>query len=306
MKFLWLDEVRPRPGRRVAIGTFDGVHRGHRRVIAGCDTVLTFEPHPLAVLRPDAAPPLLSPLAIKRDLLAALGVEELVVARFDQRLADTPADRFVDEVIVEQLTAEFVSVGENFRFGRGAAGDAELLARDDRFETRVVPLASAGGEPISSSRIRELVAGGEVLAAAELLGHPFLFEGEVTHGDRRGRELGFPTANIVPDPRLCLPAKGIYAALADGQPAAVSIGERPTFTSARGLLVEAYLIDFAGDLYGKRLRLAFIERLRDELRFASASELVAQMCIDVEQAREACARATAQLAELDRAVLHGS
>ncbi len=303
MKVRWLQEVEPRPGRRVAIGTFDGVHRGHQRVIEGCDTVLTFEPHPLEVLRPEDAPRLLTPLSVKRDLIAALGVDELVVARFDRALAETSAEQFVDEVLVARLGAALVSVGENFRFGRGACGNPALLAQDERFETRVVPITREGGEPISSSRIRRLVERGEVAEAAQLLGHPYLFEGEVVHGDRRGRELGFPTANMVPDRRLCIPAAGIYAALADGQPAAVSIGERPTFESDRGLLIEAYLIDFSGDLYGRTLRLAFVQRLRDELRFASPGELVAQMRIDVEQARAACAQAGDWLAALDRALL---
>src|SRR5205807_3547526 len=164
-------------------------------------------------------------------------------------------------------------------------GDAELLSRYDEFETRVVPLVEVEGETVSSSHIRGLVAAGDVAQAAKFLGGPFLFEGEVVEGDRRGRELGFPTANIVPDDRLAVPGHGVYAAWAHGRPAAVNVGVRPTFESGRGLLIEAYLLDFDDDLYGETLRIAFTERLRGEKRFESVDELVTQMGLDVERAR---------------------
>jgi riboflavin kinase / FMN adenylyltransferase len=288
-----LSSARPRDGdRRVAIGTFDGVHLGHREVIRGCDTVLTFDPHPLAVLNPEALPKLLQPFPLKRDLIAGLGVDELVAIRFDREFASRPAEEFIQGVLVEQLGATQVSVGENFRFGRKAQGDAAMLATRDEFETRVVPLVEVAGEAVSSSHIRGLVAAGDVARAAEFLGGPFMIEGEVVEGDRRGRTLGVPTANIVPDDRLVAPGHGVYAAWAHGHPAAVSVGVRPTFDSGRGLLIEAYLLDFDGDLYGETLRIAFVERLRGERRFDSAEELVAQMERDVEEVRRICAAAT--------------
>jgi riboflavin kinase/FMN adenylyltransferase len=283
-----LPQLEPSPphSRRVAIGTFDGVHLGHRAVIGDSDTVLTFDPHPLAVVHPDALPKLLDSFPIKRDLIDGLGVEELVVIPFDRDFAQKSAEEFVEEILIGQLGTAEVSIGENFRFGKGARGDANLLSRYDEFETRVVPLVEVAGETVSSSHIRGLVAAGEVAKAAEFLGGPFLFEGEVVPGDRRGRELGFPTANIVPDDRLAVPGHGVYAAWAQGRPAAVNVGVRPTFESGRGLLIEAYILDFSGDLYGETLRIAFAERLRGEKRFESVDDLVAQMGRDVERARE--------------------
>ena len=183
-----------------------------------------------------------------------------------------------------------VSVGENFRFGHGAEGDPALLRSRPEFETRVVPLVEVAGETVSSSHIRGLVAAGEVRQAAEFLGGPFLFEGEVVSGDRRGRELGMPTANLVPDDRLVCPGHGVYAAWAHGHPAAVNVGVRPTFETGRGLLVEAHLIDFEGDLYGQTLRIAFLERMRGEKRFESVDALVDQMHRDVAEARQICRR----------------
>jgi riboflavin kinase / FMN adenylyltransferase len=287
MKVTNLFDAEPRP-RRVAVGTFDGVHLGHREVIRGNDTVLTFDPHPLAVVKPDALPKLISSHEIKRDLIAGLGVEELVVIPFDTEFSHKTADEFIEEVLVERLNATHVSVGENFQFGARAQGNPALLESRTEFETRVVPLVEVHGETVSSSHIRGLVAAGEVSEAAEFLGGPFLFEGEVVHGDKRGRELGFPTANIVPDDRLAVPGHGVYAAWAHGKPAAVNVGVRPTFVTGRGLLIEAFLLDFDGDLYGETLRVAFLERLRGEKRFESVDDLVAQMERDVEQAREVC------------------
>jgi riboflavin kinase/FMN adenylyltransferase len=286
MKLTPLPEAQPKPGRRVAIGTFDGVHLGHREVIRDSDTVLTFEPHPLAVIHPDALPKLLNSHQVKADLIAGLGVEELVTIPFDRDFASKTAEQFVQEVLIDRLGAERVSVGENFRFGRGAKGDAEFLKARPEFETRVVPLVEVEGETVSSSHVRGLVAAGEVDVAARFLGGPFLFEGEVVQGDRRGRDLDMPTANIVPDDALACPGHGVYAAWAHGYPAAVSVGVRPTFDTGRGLLVEAHLLDFLGDLYGQTLRIAFLERMRGEKRFESVDELVAQMRLDVDRARE--------------------
>jgi riboflavin kinase/FMN adenylyltransferase len=287
MKVISLPDVEPgsRP-RRVSIGTFDGVHLGHREVIRGADTVLTFDPHPLAVIHPEATPKLISTFNVKRDLIAGLGVEELVVIPFDKGFASQTAEEFVKDVLIDRLGAAQVSVGENFRFGKFARGTPEFLEEHGEFETRVVPLVEAAGEAISSSHIRGLVAAGEVGPAAEFLGGPFLFEGEVVPGDRRGRDLGMPTANLVPDERYVVPGHGVYAAWAHGFPAAVNVGVRPTFETGRGLLVEAHLIGFDGDLYGETLRIAFVERLRGEKRFESVDDLVAQMNRDVEEAKQ--------------------
>jgi riboflavin kinase/FMN adenylyltransferase len=291
MQVTWLPDVAPRP-RRVAVGEFDGVHLGHRAVIAGSDTVLTFEPHPLAVIRPEAAPKLLTSLERKAELVAALGVEELVVIPFDAAFSQRSAQEFLDEVLVGRLRATHVSVGENFRFGHGAQGDTRLLAADERFETRVVPLVEVEGEVVSSSHVRGLVLAGEVEHAAAFLGAPFALHGEVVTGDRRGRELGFPTANLVPDQALIQPGHGIYAARAlfDGEErcAAVNVGVRPTFKTDLVVLVEAYLLDWEGDLYGRELTLEFLTRLRGERRFPSVAALVAQMHEDVAAARSVC------------------
>jgi riboflavin kinase / FMN adenylyltransferase len=283
-----LPDAEPRPGRSVAVGTFDGVHLGHREVIRGSDTVLTFDPHPVSVVHPEAAPKLLDSFPIKRDLIASLGVEELVVIPFDREFASRTHAEFADEVLTGQLGATHVAVGENFRFGRGARGDAAYLRSRSEFETRVVPLVEVEGETVSSSHIRALVAAGEVDVAERFLGTPFMLEGEVVPGDRRGRSLGMPTANLVPDDRIVIPGHGIYAAFVDGHAAAVSVGVRPTFETGRGVLVEAHLIDFDGEMYGRTIRIAFLERLRGERRFDSVGELVEQMRADVEQAREAC------------------
>jgi len=276
----------------VAVGTFDGVHLGHREVIRGSDTVLTFHPHPLEVIHPEATPKLLDAFPIKRDLIASLGVDELVVIPFDREFASRTHEQFVDSVLIDRLAATHVSVGENFRFGRRALGDVDYLRSRPEFETRVVSLVEVEGETVSSSHVRALVAAGEVDVAARFLGAPFMLEGVVVEGDRRGRSLGMPTANLVPDDRLVIPGHGVYAATVDGHPAAVSIGVRPTFETGRGILVEAHLIDFEGDLYGETVRIAFLERLRGERRFASVEALVEQMGADVERARVACAGAS--------------
>jgi riboflavin kinase / FMN adenylyltransferase len=287
MRVTKLADVEARP-RRVAVGEFDGVHNGHREVIRGSDTVLTFEPHPLQVIRPEAAPKLLTSFERKQELIEQLGVGELVVIPFDQRFAAQTPQEFIDEVLVRRLQATHVSVGENFRFGHRAAGDAATLLSDERFQTRVVPLVEIEGEIVSSSHIRALIQAGDVELSGRMLGAPFELRGEVVAGDRRGRELGFPTANIVPDEALVHPGHGIYVARADGDCAAVSVGVRPTFGTGRALLVEAYLLDREVDLYGRVLRVEFLKRLRGERRFESVEELVEQMHRDVARTRELC------------------
>jgi riboflavin kinase / FMN adenylyltransferase len=287
-------------GRSIALGTFDGVHRGHRRVIAAAvegarerglrPAVVTFDPHPLQVLRPEEPPLVLTTTDTKAALVAGLGVEELVAIPFTPEFSRQSADEFSDRVLVRALDARRVSVGANFRFGHGASGDTESLRARPEFETVVVPLVEHGGAPVSSSRIRELVAEGDVRGAAELLEAPFRLIGEVVRGDARGRELDMPTVNLRPPLGLVVPAAGIYAARAHGNglgtdvPAAVSIGVRPTFEDDGDLRVEAHLIGFDGDLYGQTVWLEFLERLRDEVKFDSAEALKRQMRADVEQA----------------------
>jgi len=277
--------------RRVAVGSFDGVHLGHREVIRGSDSVLTFDPHPTAIVAPQRTPKLLTSLEVKAELVAALGVQELILIPFDADFAKRSAQEFIDDVLVGALGATYVSVGENFRFGNRAKGDPQMLSEDERFSTRVAPLLEVEGEIVSSSHIRGLVLAGEVEQATRFLGAPFQMRGEVVHGDERGRELGFPTANLIPDDALVCPGHGVYACLADvGEgaaplPAAVNIGVRPTFDTGRGELIEAYILDFEGDLYGKQLRLDFLSRLRGERRFSSAEALVEQMHRDVERTR---------------------
>ncbi len=305
MKITALEDVTPaQHGRSVAVGTFDGVHVGHREVIDGSDSVLTFEPHPVAVVAPQHTPKLLTTLERKAELIASLGVHELIVIPFDADFAARGASEFIDEVLLGALGARQVAIGENFRFGHKAQGDPRLLAAEERFDTIVHPLLEVEGEIVSSSHIRGLVLAGEVARANELLGAPFMLSGTVVHGDERGRELGFPTANLVPVEALACPGHGVYACLADtatgtpsgahpegqrragGHPAAVSIGVRPTFQTGRGELIEAYLLDFDGDLYGRELRLEFLERLRGERRFDTPEALIEQMHRDVERTRE--------------------
>jgi riboflavin kinase/FMN adenylyltransferase len=283
-----LPDAKPRP-RQVAIGVFDGVHVGHRAVIDDADTVLTFEPHPLSVIHPEASPKLIMPFPLKRDVIEGLGVDELVVIPFDREFSSKAPEEFIERILIEQLDAKQVSVGENFRFGAKAKGTPEMLASRSEFETTIVPLVEAGGEAVSSTRIRALVAAGDMEGAQLCLGAPFMLEGEVVSGDKRGRTLGFPTANIVPDDRFVYPGHGIYAAFANGRPAAVNVGIRPTFETGRGVLIETYIIDHDEDLYGRPLRIAFVKRLRGEKRFAGAEDLIAQMHRDVEEAREVCA-----------------
>ncbi len=273
--------------RRVAIGVFDGVHLGHRAVIDGTDTVVTFDPHPSAVLAGRGAPLLLTTLERKAELVAGLGVAETVVVPFTAELAAQPPQQFIDEIVVGALGAVAVAVGENFRFGSRARGDPQLLSADPRFETRVAPLKEVDGEIVSSSHIRGLLLGGAVDYANRLLGAPYVVTGEVVHGDKRGRDLGFPTANVVPPIGYVCPGHGVYACrTGDGRAAAVNVGVRPTFETGLGELIEAYILDFTGDLYGSTLRLEFVARLRGERRFDSVDTLIDQMHDDVARTRE--------------------
>ena len=276
-------ELEPKP-RGVALGTFDGVHLGHRRVLDAAlaagptPTVVTFDPHPRVALGYGVE--LLVPLERRLELLSEAGIEETLVVDFDLELAQLPPEAFAERVL-RPLGTEVVVAGSNFRFGRGRAGDLALLERLG-FDARPVPLVDG----VSSTRIRDLLRAGEVDRAAKLLGRPAELAGTVVAGDARGGTLGFPTANLRPEPELLVPGFGIYAGAADGHLAAISIGTNPHYGGDERR-IEAFLLDFAGDLYGKRLTLELWRRLRDEQAFGSEAELIAQIDRDVEATRRA-------------------
>ena len=290
MKVTRLQDAEPRP-RHVAIGTFDGVHLGHREVIHGADTVVTFDPHPRGVLRPGTEPKLLTTLARKTELIAECGAEELVIIPFDLAFAARSAEDFLEHVLIERLSATHVTVGENFSFGHRAGGNVAMLEADGRFACRVVPLLEVGGEIVSSSHIRGLLAGGAVHWADELLGSPFVVDGIVQRGEGQGTALGHPTANIVADPHLATPGHGVYATrvrVGDGwYAAATTVGVRPQASAGRWEVIEAHLLDWEGDVVGQPLRVEFLRRLRGERRFAGDAELAAQLAQDAADARAA-------------------
>ncbi len=272
----------PAGRRSVALGTFDGVHRGHRRVIdaarrAGLRTgVVTFDPHPRAVL--GGRVELLATIERRLELFADAGVEDVLVLPFDEQLAALSAEDFAEQML-RGIGAETIAAGETFRFGRGRDGDLDQLARLG-FDVRRVPLL----ENVSSSRVRELLHAGEPEVAAALLGRPPEIEGTVVRGDGRGRELGFPTANVDVARQLLVPPDGVYAGAARGGRAAVSIGTNPHFDGVERR-VEAHLLDFDDDLYGQRLVVEIWSRLRGQRRFDSLEQLVAAIGDDVEQTR---------------------
>ncbi len=301
-------------GCAVTIGAYDGVHLGHRAVInqvrkfaadAGLSTtVVTFDRHPAMVVRPESAPKLLCDLDQKLELLAETGVERAVVLRFDADRAAEPAATFVNEVLVDALDARLVVVGSDFHFGAGRTGDVALLRELGGtlgFGVIGMDLVDADGEPVactdrprvSSTGIRRSLTTGDLAAANEWLGRAHEVRGVVAHGDERGRTLGFPTANVSVPGEILLPADGIYAGYferADGSVhvAAMSLGRRPTFyQQSHASLLESYLLDFAGDLYGEHVKVRFVKRLRGEKRFASEDALVAQMRQDVAATRSA-------------------
>jgi riboflavin kinase/FMN adenylyltransferase len=270
--------------RTVAIGSFDGVHRGHQRVLdvaaaAGeTTTVVTFWPHPRLVLGNHVE--LLSTLERRLELLESVGVDEVLVVDFTPEVAALPAETFADTVL-RRIGTETIVVGDNFRFGRAAAGGADLLD-ELGFDVRPVPLL----EDVSSSRIRAVLRDGDVVEAARLLGRPPELDGTVVQGDQRGGTLGYPTANLATMPELLVPAYGIYAGAARGHRAAISIGVNPHYGGDERR-VEPHLLDFEGDLYGQRLVVELWLRLRDERAFESEADLVAQIARDVQATREA-------------------
>ena len=292
-------------GTVVTIGTFDGVHLGHRalinRAIAEAEgrgmssCVVTWDRHPAVTLRPDKAPPALAAPERKIDLIGQLGPDLLVVLPFDKELASMEAKDFATDVIARGLRARLVIVGEGWRFGRKAAGDTVLLSEIGRtagFEVDAVTLEQLDGAKVSSTRIREAVGAGDMQRARDLLGRPFDIDGEVEHGDHRGKSLGVPTANVTPHPSLVRPPRGVYAGRARvGEvwySAAINVGVNPTFggdEATTPVRVETYLLDFDADLYGQWIRVEFWQRLRDELLFESSDALIEQMHRDIQETR---------------------
>lgn len=302
--------LRGRPGswasdgvaRAFAIGVFDGVHLGHRYVLkmlrdhaaaAGMEPgVLTFDPHPLAVVAPAGAPAMLTGIEHRIELLGDLGMELIAVLEFDEPVRNWSPATFITETIAGALAAQVVVVGEDFRFGRDRTGHVGLLQEMGTalgFETVIVPLVGED-RPVSSTRIREMIAAGDVTGAAAALARPHELWGEVVPGDARGRSIGTPTANLAVPPAIAVPAAGVYAVTVgrtadEALSGVANIGTRPTF-GGEGLTVEAHLLDFDGDLYGQTLRVRFVGRIRDEQRFDGPDALVAQIRDDIEAARE--------------------
>jgi riboflavin kinase/FMN adenylyltransferase len=289
----------------VTIGVFDGVHRGHQQIVGAAvarahalglpSVVLTFDPHPSEVVRPGSHPPMLTGRHVKAQLLEALGVDVMCVLPFTLEFSRLAPDEFVHAVLVERLHARVVIVGENFRYGQKAAGDVASLTASGRrfgFSVEGVPLQGSGETTWSSTYVRSCVDAGDVEGAAAALGRDHRIDGVVVRGDQRGRDLGYPTANLEPLPWSAVPADGVYAGRllrSSGAvlPAAISIGTNPTF-AGRERRVEAYVLDAEPglDLYGEHAGLTFAARLRETLRFEAVESLVAQMDEDVRRARE--------------------
>ena len=300
-----IEEVPPDLGRTVVvIGNFDGVHLGHRHVISRAREIadrdgltlvaVTFDPHPMAVLRPEHAPSSLTSIATRPDLLAEAGVDDVFALPFDRGVAAWTPEEFVQRVLVDALHASVVVVGANFRFGHRAAGDVatlRALGEADDFVAEGIPL-DGGPQVWSSTYVRTCLATGDVAGAAEALGRPFTVRGVVVRGDQRGRELGFPTANVPTGVLSAAPADGVYAGwlrrldTSETFPAAISVGTNPTFDGDRERRVESYVLDRSDlELYDVEVEVAFVERLRGMVRFESVDKLVAQMDDDVARAR---------------------
>ncbi len=281
----------------VAIGIFDGVHRGHQEILQeaakyGAVTVLTFDPHPTSIFAPERTPSALVTLEDRIKLLKEHGAQEVVVLPFTREFAAKSPDEFISEILVNQLGATHITVGANFTFGHKAAGNAAYLKDHARgFGVSAVALSEDRGSPISSTRIRNLIVDGDVERANELLTRPFYLRGPVVHGEKRGRTIGYPTANIGLADNATIPADGVYAGwLSVGDErwqAAISIGTNPTFPGIRGRQVEAYALDQIGlDLYDQEAKLEFGFRLRDTLKFDGLDPLLEQMKLDCQRAKE--------------------
>lgn len=283
----------------VAIGIFDGVHAGHQQIIAnakhnGDVTIMTFDPHPVSVVAPERTPSQLVPLKDRIELLKAAGASAVEVINFTKEFSQLSADQFIEDILVGRFAAEHVVIGENFNFGFKAQGTPEYLSQVGPkfgFGVTIVKLQENRGSTISSTRIRSLIIDGEVERANEMLTRNFYLKGPVVHGEKRGREIGYPTANIGLDSLATIPADGVYAGWLtvgeDKWPAAISIGTNPTFPGVRGRQVEAYALDKTGlDLYDKEAKLEFGFRLRDTLKFDGLDPLLVQMKKDCDKARE--------------------
>lgn len=302
------DAPRPRwPAPVVALGNFDGLHRGHQQLVEqvrrragermGTSVALTFDPHPPRVLRPDKAPPLLMTLEQKLEAFEHAGLDAIAIVRFTRELSQWEPEAFVERVLLDWLRVSEVWVGENFLFGRDRTGTFTLLraiGEDRGFRTEMIEPVRYKDFVVSSTRVRHLIGEGRVDEAGALLGHHYTIDGVVVRGDGRGRELGFPTANL-DAPSALLPAYGIYVSLAtvDGVtwPSVTSVGVRPTIGDGR-LMVETHLLEGGRDLYGARLRLAFVSRLRDEAKFDSLEALRTQIAADCDDARTVLSRIT--------------
>jgi riboflavin kinase / FMN adenylyltransferase len=298
-----LDGLEPAvPGAAVTIGTFDGVHLGHRSLmartveLAGANglvsMVITWDRHPFETLRPERVPPLLTTAERRAEAIESVGVDALAVLAFDTELSSWPPERFAAEVIAKKIGARAVVVGEGWRFGHGAVGDVGLLTSlgdELGFTVTTMDLTDVGGEPVSSSRARSAVAAGDMELARALLGRPYDMDGRVVRGAGRGASLGYPTANLEHDPTVAVPARGAYAgrARARGEwfAAAVSVGVAPTFGGDSAVTVEAHLLDFNADLYDETLRVEFWKHLHDDVAFDSVADLVAQIDADVDATR---------------------
>lgn len=284
----------------LTLGVFDGLHLGHQlvmrtvleraRAIGAVPTVITFDPHPRAVLHPESAPPLLQTFDQKIEAFGVLGIEQVIVIRFNQAFAGIEAEDFLRDVVGERLQAREVYLGRGFAFGRGRKGNIELLKEVSErlgFHAAEVPEVRLRGQRISSSTIRKLLAEGRVNLARRMLGRPYGVEGRVVHGEARGRSIGFPTANLRPQNRV-IPRNGVYATatLIEGawRRSVTNIGTRPTFESDADASVETYVIDWTGDLYGDVVRVRFLHQLRDEKKFASVDELKRQINLDRQRA----------------------
>ena len=283
----------------VAIGIFDGVHAGHQQIIAsakhhGDVTIITFDPHPVSIVAPDRTPSQLMPLADRIKFLKAAGATSVEVIKFTKEFSQLTADEFIEDILVGRFAAEHVVIGENFNFGFKAQGTPEYLSQVGPkygFGVTIVKLQENRGSTISSTRIRSLIIDGQIERANELLTRNFYLIGPVVHGEKRGREIGYPTANIGLDPLATIPADGVYAGWLtvgeDRWPAAISIGTNPTFPGVRGRQVEAYALDQIDlDLYDKEAKLEFGFRLRDTLKFDGLDPLLVQMKMDCDKARE--------------------
>jgi riboflavin kinase / FMN adenylyltransferase len=310
-KLVGVDALAPQEGgAAVTVGTFDGVHLGHRALIArtmeaassfgGTSVLVTWDRHPLVTLRPGSEPRVLTTPERKAELIEDTSIDTLVILPFDKAFSNWSPERFVTDVIVK-LGARAVFVGSGWRFGHRAAGTIELLQKmgaEHGFDANALTLAEVEGRPVSSTRVRAAIAEGDMTTARTLLARPFDVDGVVLRGDRRGTELGFPTANLRLDRSIAHPPRGIYAgrAVTEGEisyTAAINVGVNPQFggdPDTTPWRVEAYLLDFGGDLYDQRLRVELHQRLRDELRFESVAALVEQMAKDVDQTRSLMSR----------------